>query len=130
MADPDLRDESVLSYRCAVTPDALWLLRRLLEQWLTERHVSGEDIDDLVVIVNELCSSIVVHGHGEEIDVTARLVDREVRVEVTGSDCEPDVDSDEIALARTLCADLDVRRTASRATLACRRAVTLVQDVA
>ncbi len=126
MSEPDLRDETLLSYRCAITPDALWLLRRLFEQWLTEQRVSADDIDDLVVVVNELCSSVVVHGRGEEIDVHANLRDGEVRLEVRGSEQHSDVHPAEIALARTLCRTVEVRRTARRATLTCARPVTLV----
>ncbi|HVF19675.1 MAG TPA: ATP-binding protein [Mycobacteriales bacterium] len=127
MADDDLRDDSVLTYCCAVTPHALWLLRRLLEQWLAERHVAADDADDLVVIVNELCSSAVVHGNGEEIEVSARLVDHDVHVEVVGHAPQSAVEPAEIALARTLSADLDVEMSPHRAVLRCRRPVRLTQ---
>ena len=125
-AVPDLRDESVLAYRCAVSQDALWLLRRLVEQWLADRHVSAEDSDDLVVVVNELCSSAVVHGTGEEIEVTARLQDGEVTIKVVGHAPSSPVDVEEIALARSLSAELIVDVTPHRAVLTSRRPVRLV----
>jgi anti-sigma regulatory factor (Ser/Thr protein kinase) len=123
----DLRDDTVLTYRCAVTPDSLWLLRRLFEQWLAERHVASEDADDLIVVVNELCSSVVVHGRGDDIEVDARLVDSDVHVEVVGHDPQSAVDPDEIALARSLSSDLTVEVTPYRTRLACRRAVRLIE---
>lgn len=89
---PDLRDDTVLEYRADVTPAALWLLRQLVEQWLVERHVVRDDVDDMLVITNELCTDVVRRGADDAIDVTVRVLDDIVEVEVVqsgGGSAEP-----------------------------------------
>ncbi len=126
MADLDLRDRSVLSYRCAVTPDALWLLRQLLSQWFTDQRVAPEDVDDLVVIANELCTSVVVLGHDDEIAVRAQLRDGEARVEVAEHDPVTPPTPDEMVLSSALGDEVVVRSTHHLTRIACRRRVRMV----
>ena len=128
MPDTDLRDDSVLSYHCAITPDALWLLRRLFEQWLGERHVVADDAEDLVVIVNELCTAAVLHCRGEEIEVIGRLVGADMLVEVVGHKPSSPVSSAEISLARSMTDELSVQMGPSRTTLTGRRRVAVDED--
>ena len=121
----DPRDQSVLTYRCAVNPNALWLLRRLFEQWLGERHVSPDDAEELVVVMNELCSSAVVHGNGEEVVLRASLGEGDITIQVVGHQPSSPVSEDEIAVARSLSADLTIDVTDQCATLTSRRPVTI-----
>ena len=121
----DLRDQSMLKYRCAVDPNALWLLRRLFEQWLGERNVSPVDAEDLVVVMNELCSSSVVHGTGEEIQLRAYLGDGDITIQVVGRPLSSPVAEDEVAVARLLSTHLTIDATEQYSMLTARSPFTL-----
>lgn len=126
MTSTSLRDESVMTYRCPVTPNALWLLRQLLAQWFTDRRVAPEDIDDLVVIVNELATSVVVHNCDDEIMVRAQLRDGEARLEVAEHDPTSPPSAAETVLSEALGDAVDVRVGGGLTRLACRRRVTVL----
>lgn len=125
-----LRDQTHLVYSFdAATPGAIWLARQLCEQWLRERHVRADAVQDLLLVTTELCAGATV---GEvTVRVGAEDHDVEIEIESAGTDLTalPPSDDDlavrpsggDLRLAAAFCDELVLRVTPERTVVRARR---------
>ncbi|HVF06117.1 MAG TPA: hypothetical protein VNA20_14845 [Frankiaceae bacterium] len=118
MGTPSLRDDATLVYDFDADHDgAVWLARQLCESWLRDQRVRTDAVDDLLVVMTELCT-------GASEGVVLRLYN-------TGTGIDIFVDSDSTALvegpqgdlrlAAALCDEVILRATPERTTVCARR---------
>ncbi len=75
-----LRGEEMLEVKLPHTPAAPAIARRCIVRWLAP-EVEGEELDTAKLLVSELVTNAVVHGHGE-ITLRATLDEDRLLVDV------------------------------------------------
>jgi anti-sigma regulatory factor (Ser/Thr protein kinase) len=122
-----------LLHRFRADAAAIAGVRRAVRAWLEAAEADTAVIDDLVVVVSELCAHAVVHASPGDVAVGATLVDDVVSLEVAAVRDDAGVipigrAADPLGagqpgrlVVEELCDDLQVASTARGPVLRCRR---------
>lgn len=118
MGMPSLRDDATLVYEFDADNDgAVWLARQLCEGWLRDQRVRTDAVDDLLLVVTELCTGategVVLRLHNTGTGV-------EIGVETDGG-ALGDRPQGDLRLAAALCDEVVLRVTPERAVVCARR---------
>lgn len=117
MTASGLRDDTTLVYRFdADTENSLWLARQLCEQWLRDRHVRGDTVCDMLLVLNELCT-----GATEGVVLRLGIVDGTVEIVVeSAGGALVDGPAGDLRLAAAFCDEIVLRVRPERTTVRAR----------
>jgi integral membrane sensor domain MASE1/anti-sigma regulatory factor (Ser/Thr protein kinase) len=101
VSNPAEDDVAVLAVRLSGTtrdvhirrpaiPASVPQVRHLLQAWLTEHGINGDESFEILIATTEACANVVTHAYGlnaGEMDVTAHLFPQGVRVVVRDDGC-------------------------------------------